>query len=80
VTATRVQDSSSVAGQRGQRILTASFGLVILLLAQYVLGIAYNLYGTAPTPTKKIKLFSSPSSEHTSSSARCSSRSPSIWS
>jgi hypothetical protein len=38
----------------------ASSGLVILLLAQYVLGIAYNLYGTAPTAAKAIKLFSSP--------------------
>lgn len=37
----------------------ASSGLVILLLAQYVLGIAYNLYGTAPTATKTVKMFSS---------------------
>jgi hypothetical protein len=33
---------------------------VILLLTQYVLGVAYNLYGTAPTATKTIKPFSSP--------------------
>jgi uncharacterized membrane protein len=33
---------------------------VILLLAQYVLGIGYSLYGTAPTATKKLKPFSSP--------------------
>ena len=36
-----------------------SLGLVVLLITQYVLGVAYNLYGTAPTPTKKVKLFSS---------------------
>ncbi len=36
VTATPVQDASSVARQRRQRISAASFGLVILLLAQYV--------------------------------------------
>lgn len=60
MTTTPVQNSSRVARQRGQRIFTASFGLVILLLIQYVLGIAYNLYGTAPTPANKIKVFSSP--------------------
>jgi hypothetical protein len=38
----------------------ASFGMVILLLAQDVLGVAYNLYGTAPTATKSVKVFSSP--------------------
>jgi hypothetical protein len=38
----------------------ASFGLGILLLAQYVLGITYNLYGTVPTSTKKLEFFSSP--------------------
>lgn len=60
VTPTTVQDPSHVAARREGRISAASFGLVILLLAQYVLGIAYNLYGTAPTATKTIKSFSSP--------------------
>jgi hypothetical protein len=43
-----------------RRIAAASFVLVILLLTQYVLGIAYNLYGTAPTAAKTLKPFSSP--------------------
>jgi hypothetical protein len=55
-----VRDPSHVAARREGRISVASFGLVVLLLAQYVLGIAYNLYGTAPTATKTIKPFSSP--------------------
>jgi hypothetical protein len=56
---TAVRDPAPAAVRRARRISTASFGLVILLLAQYVLGLAYNLYGTAPTATKKIKVFSS---------------------
>jgi hypothetical protein len=60
VTATPVQDTASVARQRRQRLGAAGFGLVILVLTQYVLGIGYNLYGTAPTPGRKVKLFSSP--------------------
>lgn len=60
MTPTTVRDPSYVAARREGRISAASFGLVILLLAQYVLGIAYNLYGTAPTATKAIKPFSSP--------------------
>jgi hypothetical protein len=60
VTATPVRDHSRDAGRREQRIFIASAGLVILLLAQYVLGIAYNLYGTAPTAARKLKPFSSP--------------------
>lgn len=56
---TAVRDSVFTVARKARRISTASFALAILLLAQYVLGIAYNLYGTAPTPAKKIKLFSS---------------------
>jgi len=31
-----------------------------MLLIEFILGIAYNLYGTAPTAKKSIGLFSSP--------------------
>lgn len=60
MTSTAVHDSSFTATRQARRISTASSGLVILLLAQYVLGIACNLYGTAPTASKTIKPFSSP--------------------
>jgi hypothetical protein len=49
-----------VPDRPARRIAITSFGLMILLLIQYVLGIAYNLYGTAPTAAKKITAFSSP--------------------
>jgi hypothetical protein len=38
----------------------ASFGALTMLILQFVLGIAYNLYGTAPTATKSVGVFSSP--------------------
>jgi EamA domain-containing membrane protein RarD len=60
MTAAQVHNHSHDARQREQRIFAASFGLVVLLVAQYVLGLAYNLYGTAPTAARKLKPFSSP--------------------
>ena len=42
------------------RLRLSSLGTVILLIVQFILGIIYNLYGTAPTSTKSIGLFSSP--------------------
>jgi hypothetical protein len=38
----------------------ASFGAVTMLIIEFVLGMIYNLYGTAPTASKSIGLFSSP--------------------
>ncbi len=38
----------------------ASLGAVSMLIIQYVLGTVYNLYGTMPTASKSIGLFSSP--------------------
>lgn len=38
----------------------SSLGTVAMLLIEFILGIVYNLYGTAPTPKKSIGLFSSP--------------------
>jgi hypothetical protein len=60
VTRTARHDYALTASRRARRISAVSSGLVILLLAQYVLGIGYNLYGTAPTAAKPVKLFSSP--------------------
>ena len=42
------------------RVRMASFGAVTMLIIQFILGIVYNLYGTAPTATKSVGLFSSP--------------------
>jgi hypothetical protein len=42
------------------RLRLSSLGTVIMLIVQFILGIIYNLYGTAPTSTKSIGLFSSP--------------------
>jgi hypothetical protein len=57
---TAVHDSSPVTVRQAKHVHSASFGIVILLLAQYVLGMADNLYGTAPTAAKPVKMFSSP--------------------
>jgi len=42
------------------RLRLSSLGTVIMLIVQFILGVIYNLYGTAPTSTKSIGLFSSP--------------------
>ena len=38
----------------------ASFGALTMLILQFVLGTAYNLYGTAPAAGKSVGVFSSP--------------------
>lgn len=43
-----------------ERLRMASFGALTMLVLQFVLGTAYNLYGTAPTASKSIGMFSSP--------------------
>jgi len=52
------------AGQRphaqAERLRMASFGALTMLILEFVLGTAYNLYGTAPTASKSIGMFSSP--------------------
>ncbi len=40
------------------QIQRASGGLVFMLIVQFILGMVYNLYGTAPTSKKPIGLFS----------------------
>jgi len=57
-TATRPAGRSQ-AGQLA-RLRMASFGAVTMLIIQFILGIVYNLYGTAPTKAKSVGLFSSP--------------------
>ena len=56
--------ATPAAGQaqasRLARIRLSSLGAVIMLLIEFILGIVYNLYGTAPTAKKSIGLFSSP--------------------
>jgi len=42
------------------RLRLSSFGLVAMLILQFVLGMIYNLYGTAPTSSKSVGMFSSP--------------------
>ncbi len=42
------------------RIRYASLGLVSMLIIEFILGVVYNLYGTAPTAHKSIGQFSSP--------------------
>ena len=42
------------------RLRLSSLGLVSMLILQFILGIIYALYGTAPSPGKSVGLFSSP--------------------
>ena len=42
------------------RLRMASVGAVAMLILEFILGMIYNLYGTAPTAKKSIGLFSSP--------------------
>jgi hypothetical protein len=42
------------------RLRLSSFGLVTMLILEFILGTIYSLYGTAPAPHKSIGLFSSP--------------------
>ena len=42
------------------RVRMASLGAVVMLILEFILGMIYNLYGTAPTAAKPVGLFSSP--------------------
>ena len=56
--------TARVTGQnqadRLARMRMSILGAVVMLIVQFILGMIYNLYGTAPTSTKSIGLFSSP--------------------
>jgi hypothetical protein len=58
-TAAPVTGSADQAG-RLARMRVSSLGAVGMLIVQFILGIIYNLYGTAPTATKSVGMFSSP--------------------
>ena len=62
-----MSETHATAGATGQaqasrlvRLRLSSLGTVIMLIVEFILGIVYNLYGTAPTSTKSVGLFSSP--------------------
>ena len=62
---THTATSGTRAGGQDQavrlaRLRGASFGVVVMLIAQFILGMIYNLYGTVPTSAKPVGLFSSP--------------------
>ena len=46
--------------ERLVRLRGASLGVVVMLIIEFILGMIYNLYGTAPTSAKPIGLFSGP--------------------
>jgi heme A synthase len=49
-----------VPARAANRIRMASFGALTMLIIQFVLGAAYSIYGTAPTNSKSVGVFSSP--------------------
>ena len=56
-----VTDAAAPArASRLARLRMASLGAVVMLILQFILGMVYNLYGTAPTTKKPIGLFSTP--------------------
>ena len=59
-THTTARAAGHAQASRLVRLRLSSLGAVIMLIVQFVLGIVYNLYGTAPTSTKSVGLFSSP--------------------
>jgi hypothetical protein len=52
--------ATSTQSSRLARLRGASLGAVVMLILEFILGMVYNLYGTAPTSKKPIGLFSSP--------------------
>jgi heme A synthase len=57
---TTVDRPVALAPKAANRIRMASFGALTQLVIQFVLGTAYSLYGTAPTSSKSVGMFSSP--------------------
>ena len=52
--------ASAPSGAQAERFRMASFGALTMVILQFALGTAYNLYGTAPTASKSVGMFSSP--------------------
>jgi len=44
---------------KARRVQMASVGVVTMLILQFILGMIYNIYGTMPTATKSVGMFSS---------------------
>ena len=59
-TLTEPKAGSAPTAAQAERLRMASFGALTMLILQFALGTAYNLYGTAPTASKSIGMFSSP--------------------
>ena len=55
-----VETPVALPPKAADRIRMASFGALTMLVIQFVLGTAYSLYGTAPTSSKSVGMFSSP--------------------
>ncbi len=59
-THTVTRAAGQTQAERLARLRMSSLGAVVMLIIEFILGMIYNLYGTAPTSTKSIGLFSSP--------------------
>jgi hypothetical protein len=59
-TQTATPTAGATAAGRLARVRMASLGAVTMLIIQFILGVIYSLYGTAPTAAKSVGLFSSP--------------------
>jgi heme A synthase len=59
-TTTVARAAAPTQASRLARLRIASLGAVVMLILQFILGMVYNLYGTAPTTKKPIGLFSTP--------------------
>ena len=57
---TAARAAGPAQASRLARLRMSSFGLVTMLIIEYILGTIYSLYGTMPTAKKSIGLFSSP--------------------
>jgi cation transport ATPase len=55
---TQTADAATTPRARLARVRRATTANVFMLIIQFILGIIYNLYGTAPTSTKSIGWFS----------------------
>ena len=58
MTGTQAAETTATSVAKLARVRGAATGGVFMLILQFILGIIYNLYGTAPTSTKAIGLFS----------------------
>jgi hypothetical protein len=59
-TGTAARSAGRTQAGKLARLRMSSVGAVSMLVLQFILGMIYSLYGTAPTAKKSIGLFSSP--------------------